>query len=60
MKNEVVLGLCGTSVIAYLGWMGLTLVELKTAVALSHEATSGLLEVVRANNERIMELAKYH
>ena len=60
MKSDVFLGLSITTIFAVLGWVGTTLVELKTTVALLHKDYSLLLEIVEANNTKIADLYAFH
>jgi len=60
MKSDVFLGLSVTAIFAILGWMGTTLVELKTTVALMHKDNELLLSVVQTNHVKIAELYTFH
>jgi|TARA_R110000824_G_scaffold9516_3_gene42472 hypothetical protein len=60
MKSDVFLGLSITAIFAVLGWVGTTLVELKTTVALLHKDYSLLLEIVESNNTKIADLYAFH
>jgi hypothetical protein len=60
MKSDVFLGLSITAIFAVLGWMGTTLVELKTTVALMHKDNELFLSVVQTNHVKIAELYTFH